>query len=55
MYSEKREQIERLKKELSDYLRLSELIGLDEPVKQKRIDIYLEDLSKLIKKMEGRQ
>ena len=43
--------IERLKKELADYLRLSSRIKINEKTRQKRIDIYLDDLSKLLRKL----
>jgi hypothetical protein len=46
-----KKEIERLKKEIGDYLKLSQLIKLGDDVKQKRMDIYLDDLSKLIKKL----
>ncbi|MDR2042734.1 MAG: hypothetical protein LBP98_10570 [Tannerella sp.] len=48
---EVKKEIERLKKEMNDYLKISSIIRLDEKVKQKRIDFYLDDLSKLIKKL----
>jgi hypothetical protein len=51
MEDEIKKEIESLKKEMSDYLKLSSLIAQDKETKQKRIDIYLDDLSKLIKKL----
>jgi uncharacterized metal-binding protein len=48
---EVKKDIERLKKEMVDYLNLSSLIELEEAVRRKRIDIYLDDLSKLMKKL----
>jgi hypothetical protein len=49
--NEVKKEIERLKREMSDYLKLSKLIKVDEKTREKRIDIYLEDLSKLMKKL----
>ena len=48
-----KKRIKRLKKEMEDYLRLAPFIELDEQTKQKRIDIYLDDLSKLLKQMNN--
>jgi hypothetical protein len=48
---EVKKEIERLKKEMIDYLNLSSLIELKEAVIRQRIDIYLDDLSKLMKKL----
>jgi hypothetical protein len=36
---------------MRDYMNLSKLIRIDEEIKEKRIDIYLEDLSKLMRKL----
>ena len=44
-----KKRIERLKKEIEDYLKFSQFIELDEVTKMKRIDIYLDDLSMLLK------
>ena len=46
---EKKEQVERLKQELRDYLKYSIFIDADEKSKRKRIDIFLDDLSNLLK------
>lgn len=43
------ERIERKKKYIADYIRLSKTLGVDETQRQKTIDYLLEDLSKLMK------
>ena len=48
-----KKKIERLKKEIEDYLMLSRFIELDEVTKQRRIDIYLDDLSILLKELDN--
>jgi hypothetical protein len=52
MKNEIQERIERLKKEIRDYLKIASLIGIDEKTIQNRINIYLDDLSKLLKDKE---
>jgi hypothetical protein len=49
--NEVKREIERLKREMRDYLNLSKLIGIDEKTIEKRVNIYLEDLSKLMRKL----
>jgi len=48
---EVKKRIESLKKEMEDYIRLSSFIDLDNATKRKRIDIYLDDLSTLLKQL----
>jgi len=49
--SEVKKRIERLKKEMEDYIKLAPLIELSDATKSKRIDMYLDDLSKLLKQL----
>ena len=55
MTDDLKDKIERLKKEMIDYIRLVHFIELDEIVKNKRIDIYLDDLSELLKQLDENQ
>jgi hypothetical protein len=48
---EEKERIERLKKEFEAYLNLAPFLEIDEETKQKRIDMFLDDLSDSLKKL----
>jgi len=48
---EVKKRIERLKKEMEDYIKLASFIELDNATKRKRIDLYLDDLSTLLKQL----
>ena len=48
-----RYRIERVKKELSDFIRLAPYIDLDEIARERRIDIFLDDLSNLLKQLDN--
>ena len=52
MKNETKERIERLKKELSDYLEIAPRIGIDPEEVKKRVDMYLDDLSRELKKQK---
>ena len=45
-------QIEKLKKDLQDYLKIIHKIGVEQSVIDKRTDIFLDDLSRLLKELE---
>ena len=45
--------IERVKKELSDFIRLTPYIDLDKVARDRRIDIFLDDLSNLLKQLDN--
>lgn len=49
MEKELEERIERKKRMLSQFVELSEKLGMNEEARQKRIDIMLDDLLKLMK------
>jgi len=48
-----REHLERIKRELRDYLELSEFLKIDEKTKKITVDMYLENISKLLKKLKS--
>lgn len=50
MNDELEKEIERKKKQISDYLRIAPKIGIDKETIEKQTDLMLEDLSKLIEK-----
>lgn len=50
MDKELEEEIERLKKKISDYLRIAPVIGIDKKEMERQTDIMLGDLSELMKK-----
>jgi hypothetical protein len=50
MNEELEQEIERRKRQISDYLRIAPKIGIDEATIQKQTDLMLDDLSKLMKK-----
>ena len=53
--SEKKEienQIEKLKKDFQDYLKIIHKMGVEQRVIDKRTDIFLDDLSRLLKELE---
>ena len=53
--SEKKEienQIEKLKKDFQDYLKIIHKMGVEQRVIDKRTDIFLDDLSRLLKEFE---
>lgn len=47
-----REHLERIKRELRDYLELSDFLKIDKETKEKTVNMYLENISKLIKKLK---
>ena len=47
---ELKEEIARKEKQLADFVRLGAFIDLSEEEKEKRIDLYLDDINKLKKK-----
>lgn len=42
------ERIEKKKRQLADFIRLSKALGMNETDRQQRIDLMLDDLSKLM-------
>jgi len=48
--NEEEERVEKIKKLLKDYIELVPEIGIDEKTQQKTIDMFLDDLSKALKK-----
>lgn len=49
---ELKEEIARKEKQLADFVRLGAFIDLSEEEKEKRIDLYLDDINKLKKKIK---
>ena len=52
---ELKEEIARKEKQLADFVRLGAFIDLSEEEKEKRIDLYLDDINKLKKKIKRRE
>lgn len=50
MVNDLEEEIERKKREISDFLRISKFTSLSEKGKERRLDYLLDDLSRLMKK-----
>lgn len=50
---ELKEEIARKEKQLADFVRLANVIGLNEEEKEKRIDTFLDDINKLKRKIKN--
>lgn len=50
---ELKEEIARKEKQLADFVRFGAFIDLSEEEKEKRIDLYLDDINKLKKKIKN--
>jgi len=48
--NESLERVEKIKKLLKDYIELATEIGIEEKTQQKTVDMFLDDLSKALKK-----
>ena len=52
MSKELEERIERKKRQIEDFINLSEKLGMRTEAKERRLDAMLEDLSKLMKQRD---
>lgn len=50
MNEELEKEIEKVKQKIADYQRLAHLLGVSEEEKERQINLFLDDLAKLLKK-----
>ncbi len=50
MNEELEKEIEKIKQKIADYQRLAPLLGVAEEEKERQINLFLDDLAKLLKK-----
>ena len=50
MNEELEKEIEKVKQKIADYQRLATLLGVSEEEKERQINLFLDDLAKLLKK-----
>lgn len=51
MNEELEKEIEKVKQKIADYQRLAPLLGVSEEEKERQINLFLDDLAKLLKKV----